>query len=57
VARDEDGGSLLKCFMLCALKVEDLCNWIYDVIFDAIEMITIFCTVVLSFDLGSSTLT
>jgi hypothetical protein len=29
-------------------KIEDLCNWIYVVIFDTIVMITIFCTVVLS---------
>jgi hypothetical protein len=29
-------------------KVEDLCNWIYIVIFDTIVVITIFCTVVLS---------
>jgi hypothetical protein len=57
VARDEDGGSLLLCFMLCTRKVEDLCNWIYVVIFDAIAMNTIFYTVVLSIDLGSSTLT
>jgi hypothetical protein len=57
VARDEDGGSLLKCFILCALRVEDLCNWIYVIIFDAIAIITIFCTVVLLFDPGSSTLT
>jgi hypothetical protein len=32
VARDEDGGLLLLCFMLCTRKVEDLCNWIYVVI-------------------------
>jgi hypothetical protein len=32
VARDEDGGSLQLCFMLCTRKVEDLCNWIYVVI-------------------------
>jgi hypothetical protein len=32
VACDEDGGSLLLCFMLCTHKVEDLCNWIYIVI-------------------------
>jgi hypothetical protein len=32
VAHDEDGGSLLLCFMLCTRKVEDLCNWIYVVI-------------------------
>jgi hypothetical protein len=48
VARDEDGGSLLLCFMLCTRKVQDLCIWIGVVIFDAIAMITIFCTVVLS---------
>jgi hypothetical protein len=29
-------------------KVEDLCKWIYVVIFDTIAMITIFYTVVLS---------
>jgi hypothetical protein len=34
--------------MLCTHKVEDLCNWIYVVIFDTIAMTTIFCTVVLS---------
>jgi hypothetical protein len=48
VARDEDGGSLLLCFVMCTRKVEDLCIWIYVVIFDTIAMITIFCTVVLS---------
>jgi hypothetical protein len=32
VALDEDGGSLLLCFMLCTRKVEDLCNRIYVVI-------------------------
>jgi hypothetical protein len=32
VARDEDGGSLQLCFMLCTRKVEDLCNLIYVVI-------------------------
>jgi hypothetical protein len=48
VARDEDGGSLMQCFMLCTQKVEDLCIWIYVVKFDTIAMITIFCTVVLS---------
>jgi hypothetical protein len=48
MARDEDGGSLLLCFMLCTRKVEDLCIWIGIVIFDAITMITIICTVVLS---------
>jgi hypothetical protein len=57
VACDKDGGSLLLCFMLCTCKVEDLCNWIYVVIFDAIAMITIFCTVVLSTDPGNSTFT
>jgi hypothetical protein len=57
VAHDEDGGSLLLCFMLCTRKVEDLCIWIYVVILDTIAMITIFCTVVLSIDPGSSTLT
>jgi hypothetical protein len=48
VARDEDGGSLLLYFMLCTRKVEDLCNWIYVVIFDTIAMNTIFYTMVLS---------
>jgi hypothetical protein len=43
--------------MMCARKVEDLCNWIYDVIFEAIAMITIFYTVVISNDPGSITLT
>jgi hypothetical protein len=57
VARDEDGGSLVLCFMLCTRKVEDLCIWIYVVIFDAIAMITIFYTVVLSTDPGSGTFT
>jgi hypothetical protein len=57
VVRDEDGGSLLLCFMLCTLGIEGLCNWIYVEVFDAIAMITIFCTVVLSIDPGSSTLT
>jgi hypothetical protein len=57
VARDEDGGSLQLCFMLCTHKVEDLCIWIYVVIFDAIAMITIFCTVVLSTDPGNGTVT
>jgi hypothetical protein len=47
VARDEDGGSLLLCFKLCTRKVEDLCIWIYVVIFDAIAMITKFCTLAL----------
>jgi hypothetical protein len=56
VARDEDGGSLLLCFMMSTRKVEDLCKWIYVVIFDTIAMITIFGTVVLSNDPGSSTL-
>jgi hypothetical protein len=57
VARDEDGGSLQLCFMICTRKVEDLCICIYVVIFDAIAMITKFCTVVLSNDLGSSRVT
>jgi hypothetical protein len=57
VALDEDGGSLQLCFMMFTRKVEDLCNWIYIVIFDAIAMITIFCTVVLSIDPGNSTVT
>jgi hypothetical protein len=48
VAHDEDGGSLLLCFMLCTRKFEDLYIWIYIVIFDTIAMITIFYTVVLS---------
>jgi hypothetical protein len=47
VACDEDGGSLLLCFMLCTRKVEDLCIWIYVVIFNTIAMITIFCSMVL----------
>jgi hypothetical protein len=54
MARDEDGGSLQLCFMLCTRKVEDLCIWISIVIYDAIAMITIFCTVVLSIDPGNS---
>jgi hypothetical protein len=41
--------------MLCTRKVEDLCNWIYVAKFDAIAMITIFCTVVLSTDPGNGT--
>jgi hypothetical protein len=57
MARDEDGGSLQLCFMLCTRKVEELCNWIYVVIIDAIAMITIFCTVVLSTDPGNGTFT
>jgi hypothetical protein len=57
VARDEDGGSLQLYFMLCTRKVEDLCNWIYVVIIDAISMITIFCTVVLSTDPENGTFT
>jgi hypothetical protein len=32
MVRDEDGGSLPLCFLLCICKVEDLCNWIYVVI-------------------------
>jgi hypothetical protein len=32
VTREEDGGSLQLCVMLCTRKVEDLCNWIYVVI-------------------------
>jgi hypothetical protein len=48
VARDEDGGSLLLCFMLCTRKVEDLCIWISVVIYDAIAMITIFYTMVVT---------
>jgi hypothetical protein len=47
VALDEDGGSLLLCFMLCTRKVEDLCNWIFCCNIDAIAMNTIFCTMVL----------
>jgi hypothetical protein len=37
-------------YALCCVtrKVEDLCIWIYVVIFDTIAMITIFYTVVLS---------
>jgi hypothetical protein len=57
VARDEDGGSLQLCFMLCTHKVEDLCIWISVVMYDAIEMITIFCTMVLSTDLGNGIIT
>jgi hypothetical protein len=57
MARDEDGGSLQLCFMLCTRKVEDLCIWISVVIYDVIAMITIFCTVVLSLDLGNSIVT
>jgi hypothetical protein len=57
VTLDEDGGSLLLCFMLCTRKVKDLCNWIYLVTFDAIAMITIFCIVVLSTDPGNGTVT
>jgi hypothetical protein len=57
MALDEEEGSLLLCFMLCTRKVKDLCNWIYIVIFDAIAMITIFCTVVLSTDLENGTVT
>jgi hypothetical protein len=57
VARDKDGGSLQLCFMMCTRKVEDLCNWIYVVIFDAIAMITIFYTVVLSTNLGNGIIT
>jgi hypothetical protein len=55
VARDEDEGSLQLYFMLCTRKVEDLCIWIYVVIYDAIAMITIFCIVVLSTDPGNGT--
>jgi hypothetical protein len=43
--------------MLCTRKVEDLCNWIFIIIYDAIAMITIFCTVVLSTDPGNDTVT
>jgi hypothetical protein len=57
VARDEDGCSLQLCFMVCTFKVEDLCIWISIVIYDAIAMNTIFCTVVLSIDPGNSTVT
>jgi hypothetical protein len=57
VALDEDGGSLQLCFILCTRKVEDLCNWIYVVIFDAIVMIIIFFTVMLSIDPWNSTVT
>jgi hypothetical protein len=57
VAHDEDGGSLQLCFMLCTRNVEDLCIWISVVIYDAIEMITIFCIVVLSTDPGNGTFT
>jgi hypothetical protein len=55
VALDEDGGSLQLCFMLCTRKVEDLCNLDLRCNIDAIEMITIFCTVVLSTDPGNGT--
>jgi hypothetical protein len=55
VARDEDEGSLQLCFMLCTRKVQDLYIWIYVVIYDAIVMITIFCTMVLSTDPGNGT--
>jgi hypothetical protein len=41
VARDEDGGSLQLSFMLCTLKVEDLCSWIYVVVFDATAVLSI----------------
>jgi hypothetical protein len=34
--------------LLWICKIWDLCNWICDVIFDTIVMITIFCTMVLS---------
>jgi hypothetical protein len=57
MARDEDGGSLQLCFMLCTRKVENLYNWIYVVIYDAMAMITIFCTVVLCTDPGNGTFT
>jgi hypothetical protein len=43
--------------MLCTRKVEDLCNWISVVIYDAIAMITIFYTMVLSSDPGNGTYT
>jgi hypothetical protein len=42
VALDEDGGSLLLCFMLCTRKVEDLCNLDLRYNIDAIAMITYF---------------
>jgi hypothetical protein len=42
VALDEDGGSLLLCFMLCTRKVEDICNLDLRCNIDAIAMITIF---------------
>jgi hypothetical protein len=57
VARDKDGGSLQLCFMMCTRKVEDLCIWISVIIYDAITMITIFCTVVLSTDPVNGTFT
>jgi hypothetical protein len=57
VTRDEEGGSLMLCFMLCTRKVEDLCIWISVVIYDAITMVTIFRTVVLPIDPGNSTVT
>jgi hypothetical protein len=46
VARDEDGGSLPLCFLLCTRKDEDLCNWIYVVILILLQWL-LFCTVVL----------
>jgi hypothetical protein len=42
VALDEDGGSLLLCFMLCTHKVEDLCNEIYVVILMLLQWLLYF---------------
>jgi hypothetical protein len=42
VALDEDGGSLLLCFMLCTRKVEDLCNWIFVVILMLLQWLLYF---------------
>jgi hypothetical protein len=43
--------------MMCTHQVEDLCNWIYVVIYDDMAMITIFCTMVLSTDPGNDIFT
>jgi hypothetical protein len=42
VARDEDEGSLLLCFMLCTRKVEDLYNWIFVVILMLLQWLLYF---------------
>jgi hypothetical protein len=55
VAHDEDGGSLLLCLCCVIHKVEDLCNLDLHCNIDAIAMIPIFCTVVLSTDPGNGT--